>query len=511
MPHNNRFNRRVLLANSASASAALFAAPSLARARDVNGKLNIALIGVAGRGSAQLGAAANAENVVALCDVDSKLLGAASVMLPKAKIYSDFRKMFDEMGKRIDAVMVSTPDHTHAAASAMAMRLGKHCYCEKPLAHSVSETRTLTEIARKNRLVTQLGTQIHAGANYRRAVELIWADIIGKVREVHVWLNADFQRPPTPQGGTQPNAPADRPPVPPNLKWDLWLGPAPNRPYHPAYAPFRWRYWWAFGNGVLGDFFCHYCDLAFWALKLRYPATIEAQGPLHPESTARWTIARQEYPARGDLPPVKLHWYHGGTYPELVKKKDVPRWPSAVLFVGSEGMLIADYGRHELLPKAKFSGFKPPAPTIPNSIGHHQEWFAACKAGTPTTCNFDYSGPLTEAALLCNVALRTSKKLEWDAAALRTSNCPEADQYIRRAYRDGWCYNAFWRCGGDVGDLYDGPKDRVVVHCGRGPYSDYRRAKHGILWCYSNSDHDGKDPEAKKKWFALHGIQFASG
>jgi predicted dehydrogenase len=339
------------------------------------------------------------------------------------------------MDNQIDAVMVSTPDHTHAPISAMAMRMGKHCYCEKPLAHSVFETRTLTNIAREK---TQMGTQIHAERNYRRAVELVQAGAIGEVGEAHVWIRADFRGPPQPTSEEQRDAPADRPPVPKNLDWDLWLGPAAYRPYHPAYVPFNWRFWWAFGNGLLGDFFCHYSDLVFWALGLSYPTTIEAEGSVHPQSAAQWTIARQEYPARGALPPVALTWYHGGPYPAWLREKDVPLWESAVLFVGAKGMLIADYNRYVLLPKKEFAGFRRPAPTIPDSIGHQQEWIAACKTGRPTTCNFDYSGPLTEAALLCNVALRTGKKLHWNSTTLRAIGCPEAGVYLHPAYRSGW-------------------------------------------------------------------------
>jgi len=298
----------------------------------------------------------------------------------------------------------------------------------------------MAQIAGQKKLATQLGTQIHAEGNYRRVVELVEAGAIGRIGEVHVWLGANWSGPPVPTDMSQPDAPKGGPLPPPFLDWDLWLGPAPYRPYNPAYAPFHWRYWWAFGNGALGDFFCHYCDLAFWALRLRHPTTVEARGPVHPESTARWTIARLEFPARGALPPVTLTWYHGGGHPAWAKEKNVPAWPSAVLFVGSDGMLIADYGRHELLPQAKFAGFPRPPRTIPDSIGHHREWIVACKTGSPTTCNFEYGGPLTEAALLCNVALRTGKKLDWDAAALKAGNCPEAEQYLRREYRPGWSW-----------------------------------------------------------------------
>jgi predicted dehydrogenase len=379
------------------------------------------------------------ENLVALCDVDWKHAGPTFEKHPGAKRYKDFRRMLDEVHNDIDAVVIGTPDHTHAPAGVMAMKMGKHCYCEKPLTHSVYEARVMADVAREHNLVTQMGTQIHAGNNYRRVVELVQSNAIGPVREVHVWLAADFNGPPTPTDMSQPDAPTDTPPVPKDLDWDLWLGPAEYRPYSPQYAPRNWRFWWNFANGKLGDFFCHYCDLAFWALKLRHPTTVEAEGPLHPESTANWTIAKQHYPARGDLPPVDLTWYNGGGYPAFVKEQSIPVLScSQVLFVGSDGMLIADYNNHRLLPEDKFKDFQRPDPFIPNSIGHHREWIEACKTGGPTTCNFDYSGALTEAALLCNVALRTGKKLTWDARNLKAVDCPEADKFLRRPYRDGW-------------------------------------------------------------------------
>ena len=431
--------RRDMLRTTAVAAGVWTTHGYLARAqsKSPNEKLNIAAIGIGGRGGDDVNGVAG-ENIVALCDVDEKRGGGSFQRFPQAKRYKDFRKMLDEMHAQIDAVVVGTPDHTHAPAGVMAMKLGKHCYCEKPLTHSVYEARVMAEVARENKLVTQMGTQIHEGTNYRRVVELVQKGAIGTVREVHVWLGANFGGPPEPTDMSQPDAPQDQPPIPEGLDWDLWLGPAAYRPYHSAYAPFSWRYWWNFANGQLGDFFCHYCDLAFWALNLRHPLTVEAKGPVHPESAARWTIAKQEYPARGDLPPVTLNWYNGGPYPALVKDKQIPQWGSAVLFIGSAGMLIADYGRHQLLPEDQFKDFKRPDPFIPDSIGHHREWTEACKTGGPTTCNFDYSGALTEAALLCNVALRTGKKLNWDAQKLQATGCPEADAFIRRGYRDGW-------------------------------------------------------------------------
>ena len=340
--------------------------------------------------------------------------------------------MLEETEKSVDAVMVSTPDHTHAPAAAMAMRLGKHCYCEKPLAHTVYEARVLAQLAKEKNLVTQMGTQIHAEDNYRRAVELVQEGVIGPVSEVRVWCQVKY-------GGLK--RPAETPPVPANLHWDLWLGPAPARPYHPCYVPFHWRNWWDFGTGGLGDFGCHLMDLAFWALKLRRPATIAAEGPpVDADSSSHGLTVHYEYAARGELPPVKLTWYDGdkAADPGLPPGYDIPVGNMGVLFIGKEGMLRADYGSRTLYPEKKFKGFKPPQPTIPNSIGHHKEFFEACKSGGSTTCNFHYAGALTEAVLLGVVAYRVGKKLEWDAARLKASNCPEADPYIRGRYRKGW-------------------------------------------------------------------------
>jgi len=424
--------RDFLRSTTALGVAATFAAPALLHAKSPNEKLNVAVIGPGGRGAAQLEAAGAMENVVGICDVDENILGASAQKYPKAKTYVDFRKMLSELEKSIDAVMVSTPDHTHAPASAMAMRMGKHCYCEKPLTHSVYETRVLEQLAKEKNLVTQMGTQIHAEDNYRRVVELVQAGAIGPVTEVHAWSPARY-------GGVK--RPTDTPAVPKGFHWDLWLGPAQARPYHPCYAPFKWRSWWAFGTGGLGDFGCHLMDLAFWALKLRAPTTVEVQGPpVDDESCAQDLVVNYEYPARGDLPPVKLVWYDGekAAAPGVPAGSGVVPGPMGVLFIGKEGMLRADYGSRTLYPLDKFKDFKAPEQTIPKSIGHHKEFFEACKTGGPTTCNFDYSGALTEAVLLGTVAYRVGKKLEWDAANLKAVNCPEADKFIHPPYRDGW-------------------------------------------------------------------------
>jgi predicted dehydrogenase len=396
-------------------------------AQTPEGKLRLGVIGVANRGADNL-AAVSGENIVALCDVDDQYLDAALQKLPNAARYNDFRKLLERTD--LDAVVISTPDHTHAPAALMALEAGLHVYCEKPLSHSVAEARRVAEAARTRKRVTQLGTQIHAGANYRRVVELVRAGVIGKVSEVHVWLAS--------RGSAGPR-PTEMPPVPAHLHYDLWLGPAPYRPYHPSHVPYRWRRWWDFGNGSLGDFGCHYMDLPFWALDLRHPLTVAAEGPpVDPETTPPWLIVRYEFPARGALPPVNLTWYDGGKRPEAFEETARPEWRNGVLFVGEKGRLMADYERRLLLPEKEFEGMTPPEPSIPDSIGHHAEWVHACKTGGATSCSFDYSGPLTEAVLLGNVSYRTGRKLSWDAERLKARECPEADRYIDRAYREGW-------------------------------------------------------------------------
>ena len=372
-----RLTRREVLRNAAWSGIGIWTAANsgaLGAARSPNEKLNIAGIGVGGQGGWDIGNCAG-ENIVALCDVDDRSAAGSFKRFPKAKRYRDFRKMLEELDRQIDAVVVGTPDHTHAPPAVMAMKMGKHCYCEKPLAHCVHEVRTMIELADKNKLATQMGTQIHAGGNYRRVVELVQSGAIGPVDEVHVWHPVSY-------GGS--GRPKETPPVPKELDWDLWLGPAPYRPYHPCYLPGRWRSWWDFGCGGLGDFGCHYMDLPYWALKLRHPTVIEAAGPpVQAENTSPGLIIRYEFPARDTLPPVKMTWYDGGKRPALLAERKIPAWGAAVLFVGRKGMLIADYDQHKLLPESQFAGFQPPPQTIPDSIGHHAEWIRACKTRRP--------------------------------------------------------------------------------------------------------------------------------
>jgi predicted dehydrogenase len=421
------FLRQAILAGTATAVAASqFNLPRQAvAARSPNEKLNIGVIGVAAQGEYNLNSVAT-ENIVALCDIDSQRLAGATAKFPKATTYSDYRKLLDQKG--LDAVVVATPDHSHAIPTVWALRRGLDVYCEKPLAHSVYEVRQMRDMTAKQKAVTQMGTQIHAGDNYRRAVEIVQGGVLGKVNRVHVWM-----------GGSPPACKRVSEGTPPaHVDYDLWTGPAPLRPFHPSHFHFQWRYWWDFGGGVLGDFGCHYMDLPFWALGLRYPDSVIAKGEKTYEGDNEVPNHMQvdyQFPARGERPPVHLTWYHGGWLPPGA---EAYRLGSAVLFEGERGRLLADYGSRKLFMNDGQEA-KVPAPSIPNSIGHHQEWIAACKSRGPTTCNFDYSGALAEAVLLGNVSYRLGgKQIDWDATALKAKNCPEADALIQRAYRAGW-------------------------------------------------------------------------
>ncbi|WP_372719546.1 Gfo/Idh/MocA family protein [Novipirellula sp.] len=442
------FHRRQLLAGSIAGAAAV-ATSSPLLALSANDRMKVAFVGVGGRGGANLSAisSSGAVDVVGLCDVDSRFVDHAATQFTAAKKFSDFRKMYDAIGNDIDAVVVSTTEHTHAYATMPALQLGKHVYCEKPLAYNVYETRRIAEAAAKAGVVTQMGTQIHASGNYRRVVELIQSGAIGDVSEAHVWVSrawgyqseADAAKhrdrlfvDSRPRGAMKPPA---------HLDWDLWLGPAPKRPFHEVYFPGpNWYRWWDFGNGTMSDLGSHWNDLPFWALQLDAPQTVESFGlPPHPEIAPASMTAVYQYGSRGKLPPVTLSWYQGTHKPELWTQKAIPQWDSGVLFVGSKGMLLSDYGKHVLLPESDFAEFKRPEPFIADSPGHHQEWLQACRGEGETGSPFaSYAGPLTEANHLGNVAYRLGKKITWNRETMECVGCPEAEPLLRRQPRAGW-------------------------------------------------------------------------
>ena len=409
--------------------------------KSANAKLNIAMIGSGGRGGANLKSVGE-ENIVALCDVNEKNVESAAKLYPKAKKYRDFRKVLDD-AKDYDAVVVSTCEHTHAFATLPALQLGKHVYCEKPLTHGVWEARVVTEAAKKAKVATQMGTQAHANDTWRRVVEIVQSGSIGKVTEVHVWVNrtwgwqsAEDALTYNDIASTQ-DRPAEEMAVPAHLDWDLWIGPAPMRPFHTVYFPCpKWYSWWDFGSGTLSDLGRHMTDIPFWALKLDAPKTIEGFGPpVHAEIAPATFRAVYEYGPRGDMPACTLTWYQGQQEkPPQYKSGKVPaEFKDGILFVGDKGMVVGNHGKHQLL-----SDVQRPEPTIPKSIGHHKEWVEAAKTDLKTTCPFSYSGPLTEANHLASIAYRLGKKLEWDPVALKCKNAPEADRLLKREYRKGW-------------------------------------------------------------------------
>ena len=429
---------------SATVAAGVLGVPTIVRGRNLNSKLDIAIIGAGSRGAANTKGLAS-ENIVALCDVDANNLGAAAAKYPKAKKFVDFRQLFERPGD-FDAVAVSTCEHTHAAATMLALKHKKHVFCEKPLTHDIWEARQIRLAADEAGVATQMGIQMHATENYRRVVERIQTGAIGDVSEVHVWVSRAW--------GLQSAAAAkrhkdiafytDRPrnaePTPDNLDWDLWLGPAKERPFHSAYFPGpKWYRWWDFGNGTMSDLGSHWNDLPFWALKLKYPLTIDPGMPsAHPEIAPASMQATYEYGPRERMGPVRFTWYQGENKPRIWKDKKIPQWNNGHLFIGTKGMLLSDYRKHVLLPEEQFADVSAPEPFLPRVATHYAEWIAACKTGSPTGANFEYSGWLTEANHLGNVAYRAGKKLYWDHETMRATNAPEADRFIRCPYRDGW-------------------------------------------------------------------------
>ncbi len=434
-------NRRQFLQRTALAASTLaFPFVSARNVLSANARLNIAAIGAGGKGSVDLGYCAG-ENIVALCDVDQRNAADSFKRFPEAKQFKDFRVMLEKASQSFDAVTVSTPDHTHFHAAAMAMKLGKHVYVQKPLTHTIWEARKLTELAREKKIVTQMGNQGHSQSDSRRLVELIQSGALGEVKEVHIWTD----RPIWPQGIERPAALA----TPDHLDWDLWLGPAPYRPFHDGCVPFKWRAFWDFGTGALGDMGCHNMDLAFSALNLRDPSAVEAtSSAVNAETAPKWSIITYEFPRLGKRAPVKLVWYDGGKKPDasLAKQDKLPG--NGNIFVGSKDTLyIPSYwGRGTFLSGATLEDFKHVPETLPrhpdgikdHDKAQHLEWIAACKGEGKALANFDYAGPMVESVLLGNVALRAGQRIKWDAKKLKVTNVREANQFIRTEYRKGW-------------------------------------------------------------------------
>ncbi len=449
----SEISRRQFLGQSAMATAGFMIVP-----RHVLGGpgqtapsdlLNIGCVGVGGKGSSDI-RSLSSENIIALCDVDdtqtARFLKSRRntpeklAMYEKAGKYRDFRVML-EKEKSIDAITVSTPDHNHAVIAMMAIKMGKHVFVQKPLTHTIKEARLLEEAAKKHNIVSQMGNQGHAGEGTRLINEWIWDGAIGDVREAHVWTN----RPIWPQGI---NAPKEIPSVPSTLDWNIWLGPAPFRPYHPAYAPFNWRGWWDFGTGVVGDMGAHLMDQPFWALKLGHPTSVQS-------SSTRFTrdsyplaeMVTYEFPARENMVPVKLTWYDGGLMPprpaDIEEGRQMGDDSGGVLFVGDKGnIMCGTYGKNpRIVPETNMQAYKRPEKTIPRSPGIHEEWVEAIKAGKKSTTDFSYAALLTQVMLLANVAVRAQKDkkiLQWDGEKMEFTNFPEANAFLHKEYRPGW-------------------------------------------------------------------------
>ena len=457
---NSVTRREFLRRTSLAAGAAAFTFPYVGRVLGANDRINVACIGVGGKGDSDSNAAAECgANIVAICDVDQRTLEKKGQKFPQAKRFQDYRKLLDEMGKDIDAVTVSTPDHNHGLAATRAMKLGKHCFCQKPLTQTVYEARTLRQLATEKKLATQMGNQGSAESGLRRAVEVVQAGVIGKPLELHVWTN----RPVWPQALDRPKG---EDAVPAYLDWDSWLGPAAKRPFkQDVYHTFKWRGWYEFGTGALGDMACHTVNMPFRALKLGYPSVVECEldSRVYPETFPKTSRIRFEFPEREGLPPLKFWWYDGNPgdvlkplRPEADATKEIVgtmgTLPSAgALIIGDKGKLFSpdDYGARFFVAmkgqEGMVAGDKHEActavpQTIPRSPGHMQEWFRMMKDGTPSYSNFDIAAYLTEIILLGCVALRVGegRRMEWDGPNMKSTNLPEAAQFVRRNNRKGW-------------------------------------------------------------------------
>jgi predicted dehydrogenase len=431
-------HRRRFLSTVGAAAASFQIVPRCAlggpRHKAPSEKLNVAGIGVGGQGGGDLKEMAT-ENIVALCDVDSKYAAHTFRTYPRAKVFRDYRVMLEKR-KDVDAVMIATPDHMHAPITLAALRAGKHVYVEKPMAHSIEEAHEMARVAKQTGLVTQMGNNGHAGEGLRLTREWIQAGVIGPVREIHCWSDR-----PGKWWKQDLDRPTETPPVPRELDWNLWLGAAPVRPYNPVYCPRSWRGWFDFGTGALGDMAIHNMDPAFYALDLGAPVATEAEtSPLKKESYPAWEIITYEFAAKGNRPAVKLKWYDGGKMPPLPWDSELA--DNGIYFVGDKGTMLCGgwSGAPRLLPESKMKDFQPPPKTLPRSIGHRAEWIQACKDGNPAgaKAGFAYSGPFTEALLVGNLAVRLQKRIEWDTAAMKATNAPEAEPLIHKTYRHGF-------------------------------------------------------------------------
>lgn len=433
--------RRDFLKTTAAASIGYWVAGgvALAESKSPNEKVNIGIIGVGGKGRANINGV-KGENIVALCDVDDNPVNKTLAEIEeckKANKYRDFRKML-EQEKSLDAVVVTTPDHMHAPASLMAMRMGKHVYNEKPLTRTIEEARAMAKVAAETKVVTHMGNQGHSNDSLRTIVEILQAGSLGAVTEVYTWTDRPGKYWPQPAKMWEGDNP-----VPATLDWDLWLGVAEKRTYNPAYCPFKWRGFWDFGTGSLGDMGCHIIDSVYWGLQLGYPVSVEAEGePLDEENAPAWIRIHWEYAARGNQPAVRYHWLDAGNQPakELTEGMELQKGGGS-LVIGEKGKMLigGDYGNtYKLFPQKDWEGFKPPEKTIPRTPSHYAEFINAIKEGKQTLANFAYSAQLTESVLLGNIAFRTGKKIYWDQPNMRATGVPEADQYIKANYQNGW-------------------------------------------------------------------------
>lgn len=417
--------------------------------------LRIAAVGVGGMGRRYV-QACESEQIVALCDVDHSFAAPVFRRYPKARVYRDFRQMFDREEKNIDAVIVATPDHSHALITMRVLGMRKHVYCAKPLTHTISEAGRVADAARAAKVATQMSVQSCASEGACGTAEILLSGAIGPVREVHVWTD----HPVYPAARVRPK---DEPAVPYGFDWDMWIGPAPYRPYHPAYHPWIWRSWWDFGSGTIGDMACHAMHVYYNALQLGAPTSVHAcrstmhggyfvmepDGKEHhpprietPETESHASMITWDFPARGTLPPLRMHWYDGGMQPhrpvELNSRSPMPK--SGILFVGDQGKLLTAYsgGKELLLPEKRFHDFKAPPKTLARTAGHYREWIDACKTGKSTSCNFEFGSRMVKVAQLGAMAARAARLLEWDAEAMRVTNDAEANSWVNPPYRQGW-------------------------------------------------------------------------